>query len=410
MQVVTEDVKPVDVDFSLHEATDGADDYAISVLTTSNWSAGSTVDTNDRKASAGPTTLAEGLHVLGYAPEDKIDKDLQYLLKDTLTKPIEADLIRATANGQLHRAAKAKSKLERLNKEFVVRQQAERQRHVVSETAMLARAEAMLRNQTSNMDREEWEMLEETMVRNEELLTKQHALERSKLESELASLPDPMIKYSTIFLQLKKQYTQLITLKMFDQAKIIEGRYTRLKEAEDLKYRKHCEVIKNKRRQKLQLMHEEEQGVQYRTHIELPVKLQTRQAIRAKETDIRLTTHKQSMHHAQLLDSKKRMTIQPVKETLHGNRQLTAVSQGTALLQKAKQIEISISSQKPTGTVFNQDNLTSVHDFDAELGDGTIEFGQSILNSDPSCNSKILAPMPPEASKPSFGASPRRIN
>ena len=114
------------------------------------------------------------------------------------------------------------------------------------------------------------------------------------------------------------------------------------------------------------------------------------------------------MRHAQLMHGKQRLTTQPVKETLHGNREATAVSQGTALLKKATDIEISTTSASSGEMVFNQNNLTSAHDFDVQLESGVVEFGQSMLSPGrpSSYAGSQFSPIPPATSRSSSGPSP----
>lgn len=257
--------------------------------------------------------MAAALAEYGYSPEDRIERREICKMYGCVKADMEAEITRLTKCNE-YRAAKAmRAKLVSIRQEFDALQTTKVQTTQVLQQQTFQKAVGLFQKHLTTTVTQHMSDVEQECRALEEDLALSHAIQLENLEFDISKLELPRVKHSKRVIELTRSETELVRLKLYDDAAQVRRMLGRVQPQEEAAWQqKFQKSIEDKR-----LALKEKQAEEW-VRLSEKTKALRWKALRNKDAQLhigeqRVTNHRLDMEHAMGHEAKLRpeMTVTP---------------------------------------------------------------------------------------------------
>lgn len=312
-------------------------------------------------------SLDESLHRFGYNTDDRIERRELVSMYSSIRDEMEKEIHDLAHDSAYDAAKEMRNRLNGLKSDFGALQTNGAKLVRDDQTNLFEKGSSILLSKTLSRHQHEAEEVRQMGEGMRRDLMKTHAIQRENLEKKLSRQKLPHTKYSKRLIELLKAESGLIKLCEYEEARKVRYMIDKILPGEVKKNEEEFEKYKQKEREKLLKIQNEDVGRLEEKLKALMWKDKRRREIEQSRQAQRVANHLRDMNHAHALEGrlKAEMSVKPsaLWQKRQGYNATSASFRGQQLLD-------GVRGKKEGNTVF-ADSLVDKHDFSAALSGTT---------------------------------------
>jgi hypothetical protein len=296
--------------------------------------------------------------------DDTLDRREQILMYRTLMNSLQTTLDELVKMSIYNAAIELRDRIVVLRKSFEKMQIDMEFGRQANERKAFQQAEVIVKKKCSQFWSEEKQKLEIQHGESKQDLKISHAVQRGQLEEEMDHMPQPLIKFSSTLLAMRKTERALCAHKRFEEAKEVKRRADRMEIVERKRFDEKCARKQQGRRNNLVKTQDIETRKRHEQTKRNEWGMHRATELDKKVTKWRMKHNHQDMHHMHVMDGKRKpdFSIKPVLPQRPGARHTGATNKGSIMLSK-----VASGRQAVAG-------LCALHNFDGPKMSGTTQY------------------------------------
>ncbi|CAM9277712.1 unnamed protein product [Chrysoparadoxa australica] len=316
------------------------------------------------------TTLDEVVGQFGYAPGDRIPRRDQVMIFKRLERAIvgkKAELVEA---GNYVQIMQLDDTLEKLRHQFQDLQMRDARKDHAYQKNLFEVSQSITLSTRSDAQKKMLARQEGELVMDEAELAHIHMIQRENLDLELSWLPEPRVKYSKKFLELRKSEESLVRLRQYKDAQVVRKMMEKMRPVEEKKFMELREQGMERKKQLLLQRQQRDRDKLGMILTESQLHMRRQQAMQRYNLRSRISNGQKNMVHAHVKQLQRRPEMS-VKPSAHWQTRANFHQTDAAL--RGEHLANAVKGPRTSAGIAVA-NLTDQHDF------GSLTEGSSPLS------------------------------